>query len=50
MPHAGGVVIKGSLTVFINKMPAARMLDKVVEIPGGPNQISSGCESVVIGG
>jgi uncharacterized Zn-binding protein involved in type VI secretion len=50
VPHTGGTVLKGSLTVLINNMPAARMLDKVVEPGGGPNQISVGCESVVIGG
>jgi uncharacterized Zn-binding protein involved in type VI secretion len=50
VPHVGGTVLKGSLSVFINKRPAVRMLDNVVETAGGPNQITSGCASVVIGG
>lgn len=50
VPHSGGPVLKGSLTVLINGRPAVRALDNVVEGGGGPNQIASGCESVVIGG
>jgi uncharacterized Zn-binding protein involved in type VI secretion len=50
VPHGSGAVLKGSISVLINGKPAARMLDKVVEAGGGPNQIVSGCESVVIGG
>lgn len=48
VPHVGGVVQKGSTTVFINKMPAARMGDTIVE-NGPPNTIAKGCPSVLIG-
>lgn len=48
-PHTGGVVAKGSTKVFINKMPAARQGDQIVEA-GPPNTISSGCAKVQIGG
>lgn len=50
VPHVGGVVAVGSKTVLINKMPAARMGDSVVEGGGGPNSIVSGCPNVLIGG
>ena len=50
VPHVGGPVLKGSLTVFIDKRPAVRSLDSVVESGGGPNQITAGCPTVVIGG
>src|SRR3954469_19683706 len=50
VPHTGGTVLKGSLTVFIDKRPAVRALDNVVETGGGPNQITAGCPTVVIGG
>jgi uncharacterized Zn-binding protein involved in type VI secretion len=49
-PHGGGVVAKGSRTVLINNMPAARQGDKVMEVGGGPNAIAAGCPSVIIGG
>ena len=48
-PHVGGMVAMGSTTVFINKMPAARMGDQIVEA-GGPNVIAMGCPTVNIGG
>lgn len=48
-PHVGGVVAKGSLTVFINGFPAARQGDQIVEA-GGPNPIAAGCPTVLIGG
>jgi uncharacterized Zn-binding protein involved in type VI secretion len=50
VPHGTGKVLKGSRSVFINKKPAARALDSVVEAGGGPNQITAGCPTVVIGG
>jgi uncharacterized Zn-binding protein involved in type VI secretion len=50
VPHVGGVVAQGSMTVRINKMPAARMGDQVMEGGGGPNPIASGEPTVVIGG
>lgn len=48
VPHVGGVVTKGSTSVLINKMPAARMGDTIVE-SGPPNTIVSGCQTVLIG-
>jgi uncharacterized Zn-binding protein involved in type VI secretion len=48
VPHAGGVVAMGSVTVFINSLPAARMGDMVVE-SGPPNSIAMGCMTVMIG-
>lgn len=47
-PHAGGVVQLGSLTVFINGLPAARQGDMIIE-SGPPNTISSGAPTVLIG-
>jgi hypothetical protein len=49
VPHVGGSVAPGSLTVQINKMPAARAKDQIVE-GGPPNTISAGCLTVQIGG
>ena len=48
-PHVGGSVVKGSTKVFINKFPAARQGDMVVEA-GPPNSITAGSMKVVIGG
>jgi uncharacterized Zn-binding protein involved in type VI secretion len=41
--------MKGSATVFINNMPAARAGDQIVEA-GPPNAISQGYPTVQIGG
>jgi uncharacterized Zn-binding protein involved in type VI secretion len=49
VPHVGGVVAVGSLTVLIEGLPAARMGDMVVEA-GPPNAIAVGCPTVMIGG
>jgi uncharacterized Zn-binding protein involved in type VI secretion len=49
VPHVGGMVPKGSLTVFINGLPAARENDLIVE-SGPTNKIAKGCLNVVIGG
>jgi uncharacterized Zn-binding protein involved in type VI secretion len=49
VPHVGGVVPMGSLTVLINSLPAARQGDQVVEA-GPPNVIAMGCPQVEIGG
>lgn len=49
VPHVGGVVAMGSLTVLIGGLPAARMGDTIVEA-GGPNVIAVGCPTVMIGG
>jgi uncharacterized Zn-binding protein involved in type VI secretion len=45
----GGPVLVGSPTVHINFMMACRMGDVVMEIPGGPNIIATGCPTVLIG-
>lgn len=49
VPDVGGVVMMGSPTVFIDFMMACRVMDLVVEIPGGPNPIMMGCPTVMIG-
>jgi uncharacterized Zn-binding protein involved in type VI secretion len=49
VPHVGGVVAVGSLTVLIEGLPAARMGDEIVEA-GGPNAIVEGEPTVLIGG
>jgi uncharacterized Zn-binding protein involved in type VI secretion len=49
-PHGPGVVINGSTTVLINGLPACRMGDTIIEAFGPPNNIVSGCPTVVIGG
>lgn len=48
VPHVGGVVAIGSLTVLIGNLPAARQGDIVVE-GGPPNTIAMGCPTVIIG-
>lgn len=48
VPHVGGVVAIGSLTVLINNLPAARQGDMIVE-GGPPNAIVMGCPTVIIG-
>ena len=48
IPHVGGVVSKGSATVLINNLPAARQGDMIVE-SGPPNTITMGCPTVLIG-
>jgi len=49
VPHVGGMVVKGSATVLINNLPAARQGDQVVEV-GPPNAIAIGEPTVMIGG
>ena len=48
VPHLGGVVTKGSSTVLINGVPAARLGDAITE-NGPPNTITAGCSTVIIG-
>lgn len=48
-PHGGGVVAKGSSSVWIGGFPAVRQGDKIIEA-GPPNAITSGATSVLIGG
>jgi hypothetical protein len=49
IPDVGGMVMMGSPTVMINSMMACRVMDMVVEIPGGPNPIAMGATNVFIG-
>ena len=48
VPHVGGVVPMGSVTVLIGGAPAARLGDQIVEA-GPPNSIVMGCPTVMIG-
>lgn len=48
-PHVGGVVVKGSTTVFINGFAAARQGDIIMEA-GPPNNITTGFPKVQIAG
>lgn len=48
VPHVGGVVAVGSMTVLINNLPAARQGDVIVE-SGPPNSIVMGCPTVIVG-
>lgn len=49
-PHGPGFVTKGSATVVINNLPAARQGDQVMEACGGADPIAMGCMTVDIGG
>lgn len=49
VPHVGGVVAMGSVTVLVNGLPAARQGDVIVE-SGPPNAIAMGSPTVLIGG
>ena len=49
VPHTGGPVMLGSVTVLINNLPAVRVGDVIVE-SGPPNTITAGCPTVLIGG
>jgi len=49
VPDVGGMVMVGSPTVLINSMMACRVMDMVVEMPGGPNPIAMGATNVCIG-
>lgn len=49
VPDVGGVVVMGSPTVWINNFMACRVMDQVIEVPGGPNPIAMGCPTVFIG-
>ncbi len=48
VPHVGGVVAMGSMTVLINGLPATRQGDQIVEV-GPPNAIAIGAATVLIG-
>ena len=49
-PHGPGFVTRGSTTVVINHLPAARQGDQVMEACGGADPIALGCVTVMIGG
>jgi uncharacterized Zn-binding protein involved in type VI secretion len=49
IPHVGGFVVAGSMTVLINNLPAVRQGDVIVEQGGPPNSIVSGSTTVSIG-
>src|SRR5437899_11313278 len=49
VPDVGGVVIKGSLTVLINNLPAARLGDTILEATS-VNSVVMGEFTVLIGG
>jgi uncharacterized Zn-binding protein involved in type VI secretion len=49
-PHGPGFVTKGSATVMIDNLPAARQGDQVMEACGGADPIAMGCPTVQIGG
>src|SRR5215467_2825120 len=49
VPDVGGMIMMGSPTVLINSMMACRVMDMVVEIPGGPNPVVMGATNVCIG-
>ena len=48
-PHGPGMVIDGNPTVLVNGLPACQVGDKVLEALGGPNPITMGCQTVIIG-
>lgn len=48
-PHGPGFVTRGSATVKIGNLPAARFGDQVFEACGGPDPIVMGCMTVMIG-
>jgi uncharacterized Zn-binding protein involved in type VI secretion len=48
VPHVGGPVILGELTVLIGYMPAARIGDTLICV-GPPDSISAGEPTVIIG-
>ncbi len=47
-PHVGGVISKGSTTVKIGFLPAARVMDPI-QCPGPPGVITMGAPTVYIG-
>lgn len=48
-PHGPGMVTRGSSTVIISGLPAARQGDQVYEAAGGPDPVVMGCTTVMIG-
>jgi uncharacterized Zn-binding protein involved in type VI secretion len=48
VPHVGGPLITGMFTVLIGKMPASRVLDKLI-CKGPPDMVAMGSPTVLIG-
>src|SRR5690242_5384169 len=48
VPHVGGPVLSGEVTVLIGYQPAARVGDKLICV-GPPDSVSAGESTVVIG-
>jgi hypothetical protein len=48
-PHGPGVVVTGSKSVEIDKLPASRQGDTILEAAGPPNRIVDGEPTVIIG-
>jgi hypothetical protein len=49
-PHSRLVVIGGSLTILINRLPASRLEKTIVEAIRPSHKILAGCATVLIGG
>jgi len=49
VPHVGGPIVKGQVTVLIGGMPAARATDLATCV-GPPDAIAMGSTTVLIGG
>lgn len=49
VPHVGGPIIKGSVTVLVGSMMQARVGDPVTCV-GPPDTIVKGCPTVLVGG
>ena len=47
--HGAGKVLKGSLKVRIEGVPAVRQGDTIVEVAGPPNMVAEGSTKVLIG-
>jgi guanyl-specific ribonuclease Sa len=47
-PHVGGPIITGKLNVIVGKMPAARVMDKLI-CKGPPDMVLKGSPTVIIG-
>lgn len=48
VPHVGGNVAMGSISILINNLPAARQGDTIIE-SGPPNTIVAGAATVLFG-
>ena len=48
IPHVGGPIIKGELTVLTGKMPQARITDTAVCV-GPPDMVAMGSATVMVG-